>query len=75
LEAYELGSNPLRAFIASANQSERLETFVQIGASEGQFQDSRQECANEIIDNQAFVTSELKTAFQIALCYSFLFSF
>jgi flagellar biosynthetic protein FliP len=40
-----------------------LETFVQIGGMDGQFQDPQDVPMNVLIP--AFVTSELKTAFQI----------
>ncbi|MDP5032732.1 MAG: flagellar type III secretion system pore protein FliP [Paraglaciecola sp.] len=63
LEAYELGKQPLRAFMLAQTRVKDLETFVQIGGMEGQFQDPQDVPMNVLIP--AFVTSELKTAFQI----------
>ena len=63
LEAYELGKQPLRAFMLAQTRVKDLETFVQIGGMEGQFDDPQDVPMNVLIP--AFVTSELKTAFQI----------
>jgi flagellar biosynthesis protein FliP len=63
LEAYELGKQPLRAFMLAQTRVKDLETFVQIGGMEGQFEDPQDVPMNVLIP--AFVTSELKTAFQI----------
>ena len=63
LEAYELGKQPLRAFMLAQTRVKDLETFVQIGGYEDQFQDPQDVPMNVLIP--AFVTSELKTAFQI----------
>ena len=63
LEAYELGKQPLRAFMLAQTRVKDLETFVQIGGMEDQFQDPQDVPMNVLIP--AFVTSELKTAFQI----------
>jgi flagellar biosynthetic protein FliP len=63
IEAYNLGKEPLRAFMLSQTRVKDLETFVQIGGYEDQFEDPRDVSMNILIP--AFVTSELKTAFQI----------
>ncbi|MGS2720437.1 flagellar type III secretion system pore protein FliP [Paraglaciecola aestuariivivens] len=63
IQAYELGKEPLRAFMLSQTRVKDLETFVQIGGMDGQFQDPTDVPMNVLIP--AFVTSELKTAFQI----------
>lgn len=63
IEAYELGKQPLRAFMLSQTRVKDLETFVQIGGMDGQFQEPADVPMNVLIP--AFVTSELKTAFQI----------
>lgn len=63
LEAYERGKQPLRAFMLAQTRVKDLETFVQIGGMEGQFDDPQDVPMNVLIP--AFVTSELKTAFQI----------
>lgn len=63
LEAIEQAKVPLRAFMLSQTRIKDLETFVRIGGYEGQFQDPQDVPMNILIP--AFVTSELKTAFQI----------
>jgi flagellar biosynthetic protein FliP len=63
LQAYELAKQPMRAFMLSQTRVKDLETFVQIGGMEGQFDDPSDVPMNVLIP--AFVTSELKTAFQI----------
>ncbi|MDU0355686.1 flagellar type III secretion system pore protein FliP [Paraglaciecola aquimarina] len=63
LQAYEIGKQPLREFMLSQTRVKDLETFVQIGGMDGQFQDPQDVPMNVLIP--AFVTSELKTAFQI----------
>jgi flagellar biosynthetic protein FliP len=63
LQAYELAKQPMRAFMLSQTRVKDLETFVQIGGMEGQFDDPADVPMNVLIP--AFVTSELKTAFQI----------
>ncbi|NCP64000.1 MAG: flagellar type III secretion system pore protein FliP [Paraglaciecola sp.] len=63
LQAYELGKQPLRAFMLAQTRVKDLETFVQIGGMDDQFQDPQDVPMNVLIP--AFVTSELKTAFQI----------
>jgi flagellar biosynthesis protein FliP len=63
LEAYEIAKQPMRAFMLSQTRVKDLETFVEIGGYEGQFQSPEEVPMNVLIP--AFVTSELKTAFQI----------
>ena len=63
IQAYEIGKEPLRAFMLAQTRVKDLETFVQIGGMDGQFQDPVDVPMNVLIP--AFVTSELKTAFQI----------
>lgn len=63
IQAYEIGKQPLRAFMLAQTRVKDLETFVQIGGMDGQFQDPTDVPMNVLIP--AFVTSELKTAFQI----------
>lgn len=63
IEAYNLAKEPLRAFMLSQTRIKDLETFVQIGGYEDKFQDPQDVTMNILIP--AFVTSELKTAFQI----------
>ncbi|MFT4940903.1 MAG: flagellar biosynthetic protein FliP [Paraglaciecola sp.] len=63
IEAYELAKLPMRGFLLSQTRIKDLETFVQIGGYEDQFQDPQDVPMNVLIP--AFVTSELKTAFQI----------
>jgi flagellar biosynthetic protein FliP len=63
LEAYELAKLPMRGFLLSQTRVKDLETFVEIGGYEDQFQDPQDVPMNVLIP--AFVTSELKTAFQI----------
>lgn len=62
-QAYELAREPMRAFMLSQTRVKDLETFVEIGGYAGQFQDPTEVPMNVLIP--AFVTSELKTAFQI----------
>jgi flagellar biosynthetic protein FliP len=63
LEAYEQAKLPLRAFMLSQTRIKDLETFVEIGGYHDKFQDVDEVPMNVLIP--AFVTSELKTAFQI----------
>lgn len=63
LEAYEQAKLPMRAFMLSQTRVKDLETFVELGGYEDQFQDPQDVPMNVLIP--AFVTSELKTAFQI----------
>lgn len=62
-QAYDIGKEPIRAFMLSQTRVKDLETFVEIGGYQDQFQDPQDVPMNILIP--AFVTSELKTAFQI----------
>ncbi len=62
-EAYEQAKLPMRAFMLSQTRVKDLETFVELGGYVDQFQDPADVPMNVLIP--AFVTSELKTAFQI----------
>lgn len=62
-EAFDAAQLPLRAFMLSQTRIKDLETFVQIGGYEDQVQDTDDVPMTVLIP--AFVTSELKTAFQI----------
>ena len=63
LEAFEQAKQPMRDFMLSQTRVTDLETFVRIGGYEGQFDSPEQVPITVLIP--AFVTSELKTAFQI----------
>ena len=63
IQAYELAKEPLRGFMLAQTRVKDLETFVEIGGYEDQFQEPADVPMNILIP--AFVTSELKTAFQI----------
>lgn len=63
MEAYEQAKLPMRAFMLSQTRVKDLETFVELGDYGGQFQEPSEVPMNVLIP--AFVTSELKTAFQI----------
>lgn len=63
LEAFEQAKLPMRDFMLSQTRVTDLETFVRIGGYEGQFDSPEQVPLTVLIP--AFVTSELKTAFQI----------
>ncbi|GAB5380711.1 MAG: flagellar type III secretion system pore protein FliP [Aliiglaciecola sp.] len=63
LEAYEQAKQPMRAFMLSQTRVKDLETFVELGDMQDQFDDPSEVPMNVLIP--AFVTSELKTAFQI----------
>ncbi len=63
LEAFELAKLPMREFMLSQTRMTDLETFVRIGGYEDQFESPDQVPLTVLIP--AFVTSELKTAFQI----------
>jgi flagellar biosynthetic protein FliP len=63
LEAFEQAKLPMRAFMLSQTRMSDLETFIRIGGYEGQFEEPEQVPLTVLIP--AFVTSELKTAFQI----------
>lgn len=62
-QAYDIGKEPIRAFMLSQTRVKDLETFVEIGGYQDKFQDPQDVPMNILIP--AFVTSELKTAFQI----------
>ncbi|MEH6713054.1 MAG: flagellar type III secretion system pore protein FliP, partial [Paraglaciecola polaris] len=63
IQAYELAKEPLRGFMLAQTRVKDLETFVEIGGYEDRFQEPADVPMNVLIP--AFVTSELKTAFQI----------
>lgn len=63
LEAFNQAKEPVRAFMLSQTRVKDLETFVEIGGYVGEFADPSEVSMNILIP--AFVTSELKTAFQI----------
>lgn len=63
LQAFEQAKIPMREFMLSQTRITDLETFVRIGGYEGQFDSPEQVPLTVLIP--AFVTSELKTAFQI----------
>jgi flagellar biosynthetic protein FliP len=63
IDAFNQAKEPMRAFMLSQTRMTDLETFVRIGGYEGQFQDPEEVPLTVLIP--AFVTSELKTAFQI----------
>jgi flagellar biosynthetic protein FliP len=62
-EAFDIAKEPMRAFMLSQTRVKDLETFVQIGGYEGLYDDPADVSLTVLIP--AFVTSELKTAFQI----------
>tara|TARA_B100000780_G_scaffold279140_2_gene255891 strand:- start:1371 stop:2132 length:762 start_codon:yes stop_codon:yes gene_type:complete len=63
MEAFEQAKGPMRAFMLSQTRVKDLETFVSIAGEEDQYADPTEVPLNILIP--AFVTSELKTAFQI----------
>lgn len=63
IEAYEEAKLPMRTFMLSQTRVKDLETFVELGGYGDQFQDPSEVPMTVLIP--AFVTSELKTAFQI----------
>ncbi|MDF2178283.1 flagellar type III secretion system pore protein FliP [Aliiglaciecola sp. CAU 1673] len=63
IEAYEAAKIPMRAFMLSQTRIKDLETFVEIGGYQDQVKDPQDVPMNVLIP--AFITSELKTAFQI----------
>lgn len=63
IDAFEQAKLPMRAFMLSQTRMTDLETFVRIGGYEDQFDSPEQVPLTVLIP--AFVTSELKTAFQI----------
>lgn len=63
IEAFNIAKEPMRAFMLSQTRVKDLETFVQIGGYEDLYDDPADVPLTVLIP--AFVTSELKTAFQI----------
>ena len=63
MEAFEQAKGPMRAFMLSQTRVKDLETFVSIAGEEDKYADPTEVPLNILIP--AFVTSELKTAFQI----------
>lgn len=63
IEAYEQAKIPMRAFMLSQTRIKDLETFVELGNMQDQFDEPSEVPMTVLIP--AFVTSELKTAFQI----------
>ena len=63
MQAYEAAKQPMRAFMLSQTRIKDLETFVEIANMSDQFQEPEEVPMSILIP--AFVTSELKTAFQI----------
>ena len=63
LDALEQAKGPMRAFMLSQTRVKDLETFVRIAGDEGKYADTDEVPLTILIP--AFVTSELKTAFQI----------
>ena len=63
LDALEQAKGPMRAFMLSQTRVKDLETFVRIAGDEGKYADTNEVPMTILIP--AFVTSELKTAFQI----------
>lgn len=62
-DAFENAKIPMRAFMLSQTRVKDLETFVEIGGYQDQVQDTDDVPLQVLVP--AFVTSELKTAFQI----------
>lgn len=63
LDAVEQAKGPMRAFMLSQTRVKDLETFVRIAGDEDKYADTNEVPLTILIP--AFVTSELKTAFQI----------
>ncbi|APE06004.1 MAG: flagellar biosynthetic protein FliP [Alteromonas sp.] len=63
IDALEQAKGPMRAFMLSQTRVKDLETFVRIAGDEGKYADTDEVPLTILIP--AFVTSELKTAFQI----------
>jgi len=63
IEAFDQAKEPMREFMLSQTRVKDLETFVQIAGQEGLYADPTEVPMTILIP--AFVTSELKTAFQI----------
>lgn len=62
-DAFEEAKGPVRAFMLSQTRVKDMETFIRIGGYENQFAEPADVPMTILIP--AFVTSELKTAFQI----------
>ena len=62
-DAFEQAKGPMREFMLSQTRVKDLETFVRIAGDEDKYQDPADVPLNILIP--AFITSELKTAFQI----------
>lgn len=63
VQAFDAAKQPMRTFMLSQTRIKDLETFVEIANMQDQFQEPEQVPMTILIP--AFVTSELKTAFQI----------
>jgi flagellar biosynthetic protein FliP len=63
MQAFDIAKEPMRAFMLSQTRIKDLETFVQIGGYEDMYDEPADVPLTVLIP--AFVTSELKTAFQI----------
>ena len=63
MQAFDAAKQPMRTFMLSQTRIKDLETFVEIANMQDQFQEPEQVPMSVLIP--AFVTSELKTAFQI----------
>ncbi|WP_371192703.1 flagellar type III secretion system pore protein FliP [Glaciecola sp. SC05] len=63
LQAFDQAKEPMRQFMLSQTRVTDLDTFIRIGGYEGQFSSPEEVPLTVLIP--AFVTSELKTAFQI----------
>ena len=63
MDTIEEAKGPMRAFMLSQTRVKDLETFVRIAGDEGKYADTDEVPLTILIP--AFVTSELKTAFQI----------
>lgn len=63
LEALEVAKEPMRTFMLSQTRIKDLETFVELAGEENRYQEPDEVPMTILIP--AFVTSELKTAFQI----------
>lgn len=63
VDAFEQAKGPMRAFMLSQTRVKDLETFVSIAGEEDKYDDPADVPLNILIPS--FVTSELKTAFQI----------
>ncbi|MBK8970145.1 MAG: flagellar type III secretion system pore protein FliP [Hahellaceae bacterium] len=62
-EAFDIGIKPLRTFMLAQTRSEDINVFVRLADEEGKYESVETVPLNILLP--AFVTSELKTAFQI----------